>query len=404
MTSPALPIEAFAAALAALPLMTTHRLAVLLGEGDAAAAWNCAVGAARPTRPATAELVKDERLRRTWSARGTADVERGWQRCIRGGIDVALAGGTRYPPPFAGIPSPPPVVFSRGRCPGWDVRRVGIVGTRNATANGRSVATQLGMQLAASGVCVVSGLARGIDSCAHRGALSALASEEHGHDGAPPVAVVASGPDVVYPPENRWLWEEVCRVGALLSESPPGTPPEAFRFPLRNRLIAALCEVLVVVESRLRGGSLLTVDLALELGVTVMAVPGSVRVASCEGTNGLIRQGAAPVTHVDDVMVALGLTAAASPATLHDRRPLPHPDDAALLALMGSDPASLEQLLLGSGRSLGEVALSLGRLEAAGWVQRTNGWYEMAGSELARPAAPRGVDTATGGSNAQAVL
>ena len=172
---------------------------------------------------------------------------------------MLLHGATGYPAVLADDLSPPPVLFARGDVAALDGRRVTIVGTRSATAAGREVAAELGAGLAQAGVRVVSGLARGIDGWAHRGALSAVG-------GGPPVGVVASGLDVVYPPEHRPLWDEVVERGVLLSEVPPGTTPHALRFPLRNRILAALGEVVVVVESKRKGGSLITVEEALLRG------------------------------------------------------------------------------------------------------------------------------------------
>ena len=184
-------------------------------------------------------------------------------------------------------------------------RRAALIGTRSATASGRYLASHLAFELAMNDVCVISGLARGIDAWAHRGALRAL--EKDGKSAAPPVGVVASGLDYVYPKENGDLWREVAQVGALLSESAPGTPPEAFRFPLRNRILAALCEVLVVVESRDKGGSMITVDEAQKRDVTVLAVPGSPRNIASIGTNLLVQQGCLPIIDAEDILVALGL-------------------------------------------------------------------------------------------------
>ena len=152
-----------------------------------------------------------------------------------------------------------------------DARRVGIVGTRNSTQQGAATAARFGHELAAAGVVVVSGLARGIDGAAHRGALAA--------DAAAPVAVVGNGLDVPYPRRNAELWERSPTRGVIVSEWPPGTRPDAFRFPLRNRILAALCEVLVVVESRERGGSSDHRPRGGDRGVDVFAVPGRVAAA-----------------------------------------------------------------------------------------------------------------------------
>jgi DNA processing protein len=234
-------------------------------------------------------------------------------------------------------------------------------------------AARLGHDLAAAGVSVVSGLAKGIDGAAHRGALAADA-------GAPPIGVVASGLDFIYPRQNAALWEQVASRGLLCAEVPPGTPPSAHRFPARNRILAALAEVVVVVESRYKGGSLLTVGEANRRGIPVMAVPGSIRSPASEGTNLLLVDGATPAVDVLDVFVALGLEARPTRHRRPDRRPPPDHADRGLLELFGNDALTLDTLVLRSGRPLGDVALTLGRLEASGWIARTGAWFERTGA------------------------
>jgi DNA processing protein len=213
---------------------------------------------------------------------------------------------------------------------------------------------------------VVSGLALGIDGAAHRGVLEA---------GGSPVGVVGSGFDVVYPSRHRDLWERVGEAGVLLGEAPLGARPEAWRFPARNRIIAALSHLVVVVESHAAGGAMLTVKEAADRGIPVMAVPGSVRSSSSAGTNLLIADGCAPVLDTTDVIVALGLTAA-SRAAATDPRPPPDPTQQAVLAAFDWEPATLEHLATRTGMRLPELALALEGLLAAGWVMAAGGWYE----------------------------
>jgi DNA processing protein len=211
-------------------------------------------------------------------------------------------------------------------------------------------------------------LATGIDTAAHQGALQAA--------GSLPIGVVGSGHDVVYPPANRSLWSKMAESGVLLAEVPPGTQPLAYRFPLRNRIIAALSEVVVVVESRAAGGSMHTVDQAARRGVPVLAVPGSLNNRAAEGTNRLISEGCQPATDVADVLMAMGLERSGQMRFPVDRRPRPNSADAAVLDLIGTDPVPIDRLVEASGRSVVDVALSLGRLEADGWVLCTGGWFE----------------------------
>lgn len=206
---------------------------------------------------------------------------------------IALAEPA-YPKQLAALEDAPPLLAVGGNPHLLERQAVGVVGARNASLNGRRLATRLARELAQAGLVVVSGLARGIDAAAHGGAL------EGGT-----VAAIAGGLDVVYPPENAELWEEVRARGALVGESPPGTQPTARHFPRRNRLIAGLSLGVVVVEAALRSGSLITARLATEAGREVFAVPGSPLDPRAQGCNRLIRDGATLVETAADVIEGL---------------------------------------------------------------------------------------------------
>jgi DNA processing protein len=365
------PPEAYAAALAGLPGMWPSRLRSLLRRRRPASAWASVTGAA-PLDKVLADATKRHAgLVDEWRAAALRQPPAAvWERCQHAGIAVHVLGQPSYPSVLAADREAPAVLFARGRLDALDGRRVAVVGTRNATAAGRSIAHDLGAGLAEAGVRVVSGLARGIDGWAHRGVLST--------HGAPPVGVVACGLDVVYPAEHRRLWEDVAQHGLLLGEVPPGTRPDAFRFPLRNRVLAALAELVVVVESRATGGSLVTVDAAERRGVPVMAVPGSLRSPAAEGTNRLLVDGAIPVIDVTDVLVALGLSTGRRAGPASEERPTPAAPDQQVLDLFAGDPLDLERVIAVSGRPLADAALALARLETAGWLVRTGGWFERA--------------------------
>ncbi|MBA3288102.1 MAG: DNA-protecting protein DprA, partial [Acidimicrobiia bacterium] len=292
--------------------------------------------------------------------------------CRAAGITVVTDRDREFPELLRRDPQPPAALFVRGDLTALDVRRVGVVGTRNATRAGRQVAFELGRDLAAADVAVVSGLAKGIDGAAHRGTLSIAAGR--------PVAVVGNGPDTPYPRQHAELWAAVCERGVLLSEWPPGSPPEAFHFPLRNRILAALSEVLVVVESRERGGSLITAQAALERSVDVMAVPGSVRNRAACGTNELLRDGAAPVTSADDVLIALGLDTRRAGRASFDPRPLPRGLDADVLRRCRRDPCTLDELVVDLAVPITDAAMAVARLERSGWIGDSGGWFEAVGS------------------------
>ncbi len=225
--------------------------------------------------------------------------------------------------PFSDDPEPPLLLFCKGdtsllgRQPS-----VAIVGTRRCTAVGRRVAFTLGADLAEAGVAIVSGLAAGIDTAAHRGALSS--------DGAV-IGIAGTGLDVVYPASNYDLWQEVASRGLLATESRRGTKPERWRFPARNRLIAGLVDAVIVVESHKSGGALLTVDEAAERGCPVFAVPGSVMSPASDGSNNLLRDGCNVVTSADDVLAYLDLVS-----------PRPRP----VVTQVPEDESSIEQQAL----------------------------------------------------------
>jgi len=249
------------------------------------------------------------------------------------------------------------------------VRRVGIVGTRNPTRRGAQIAARFGDELAAAGVCVVSGLALGVDGAAHRGALAAAS--------AAPAAVVANGHGDPYPRRHRALWEQVAEVGVIVSEWPPGTAPDPFRFPQRNRILAALSELVVVIESRERGGSLITAREAAERGIDVFAVPGPIDQRSCVGTNRLLEDGAAPAASTDTVLAALGLDTRRAGSRRFDARPRPAGDEAVALDLCRVRPQSVESVAASERWDLARAAMALARLERTGWAAESGGWFEQ---------------------------
>ena len=377
MTTTSDPTERIAACrLAALPFVTAHRLRVLLARDRPSTIVERLRDGDRGGDPVVDKLMAF----RPSAAAGRTLAEL-WRDALRNrssdddlasDVDVRVWGTVDYPECLVHDPSAPAILFSRGDVAVLNGRRVAIVGTRNATEHGRGAARRFGAELSEAGVEVVSGLARGIDASAHRGLL------ESGGSGRP-VAVVASGLDVVYPPEHDRLWATVGERGFLCTESPPGTKPEPFRFPLRNRIIAGMSEIVLVVESRLDGGSLITVREALHRGVTVMAVPGATSTRASQGTNMLIRDGALVALDTGDVLATLGLDNRRASGRF-DPRVAPTGIDARILDLFDAEPLSLDDVATRAGESvgatLGSTAVSLGRLEAGGWLICTSGWFE----------------------------
>ncbi|MEY2958510.1 MAG: processing protein DprA [Actinomycetota bacterium] len=367
---------AIAAAITTIPGLGPARIRLLLGHHEPGEAL-----AALRGRASLHPMV-----RRAIPADSLADIRRAAEhvrpsviaeRCAEHRIDVLLDGDPDYPVALAGDPERPVVLFVRGDRSVLDARRVAVVGTRNATRAGLATADDLGRQLSEAGVAVVSGLARGIDGAAHSGVRSV-----HTVGSGAAVGVVGCGLDRPYPRQHTALWNWVGEHGLLVSEWAPGTEPTGWRFPMRNRIIAGLAEVLVVVESRERGGSLITAGLAIDRGVEVMVVPGSPRCRASSGTNQLLAAGAAPVTSVDDVLVMLGLDHRRDTGAPYDPRPRPDAEGRRVLEACSVEPMNLDGLMTATGLPLHTVALAAARLERSGWLVEAGGWFEPLGSRL----------------------
>lgn len=291
------------------------------------------------------------------------------QLARRAGARLLLREDDEYPAPLRAIPDPPPFLLARGELRAEDALALAIVGSRHATPYGVAVAERLAAELAARGVTIVSGLARGIDTAAHRGALAA---------GGRTIAVLGCGVDVCYPPENRRLVGRVIERGALLSQFPLGTPALPRHFPLRNRTIAGLALGAIVVEAAERSGALITAGHAGELGREVFAVPGPVTSELSRGANRLIQDGAKLVQRWEDVVAELPevwrrclreAPGVAMPVGT------PEGDEERVLALVGGDPVHIDRVIERSGVPSGRTAAVLLSLELKGWVQRLPGQH-----------------------------
>jgi DNA processing protein len=278
-------------------------------------------------------------------------------------------GDPHYPALLASIPSPP-ALDVRGSLVASDALAIAVVGSRRATPYGMEVAESLAADLAARGVTIVSGLARGIDTAAHRGALAA---------GGRTLAVLGHGISHVYPPENAALAEAIVERGALLSQFPAGLPPLSSLFPARNRTLAGLALGVVVVEAAERSGALITAGLAGDLGREVFAVPGRITSAASRGTNGLIRDGARLVGHWSDVVSELGeswrrLIDDAPTRGEPAARPAPGSDEARMLEQLSADEAQhIERLIARAGVDAARAAAALIGLELAGCARQLSG-------------------------------
>ncbi len=351
-------------ALASLPDVGAQRFARLVSVFGHPAGVFESVGsqelASQKLPQPASDALKD--LARNWGGRlgqapGVAEVV---EAAEREGLDVICLGTAEYPPSLARIVDPPPVLFRRGPA-SLEESAVAIVGSRGATGYGRLMAERLGFDLARRGITVVSGLARGVDGAAHRGALAA---------GGKTIGVLGCGVDVVYPLEHRSLMERMAAEGGLLSELPPGTLPAPHHFPARNRIISGLCWGVVVVEAGERSGALITARLAMEQEREAMAVPGNATSPMSRGPHRLIREGAALVESADDVLEALGLKpggpelrpAAFAGNRLPSARTVDGMERLVLEALTGQ-PAGTDDLVAATGLAAANVQAALMLLE-----------------------------------------
>jgi DNA processing protein len=359
MRDRSLPEAAYWVAFSHLPGIGPRRFDRLLQcFGTAAAAWHAPDLALRRIFPG-------EGGERLLAARRGLDPEACWQAIERAGITVVLRSDRGYPLRLAAIADPPFLLYVRGALP-LEEPAVAVVGSRRASPYGLAVAECLGRDLARAGVWVVSGLARGIDTAGHRGALSA---------GGQTLAVLGSGLERVYPPEARSLARRIAASGGVVSELAPQTPPLAGHFPVRNRIIAGLSLGVVVVEGACDSGAMITAQLAAEQGREVMGVPGAVTGEGSRGPHALIRDGAALVESARDVLEVLGLRlpetqfqASAGETDLNEthRR---------LLAQLGVEPRLPEELAERTGLEPGDILAALLVLETAGRVRRSGAGY-----------------------------
>jgi DNA processing protein len=313
-----------------------------------------------------AHVLDVPRTRRFEQFRRAFDEEGFRRELVARGLRWLARSDPAFPPLLRSIHDPPPGLFVRGTRE-LDLLAqpaVAIVGARACSAYGTSVAADLGRELASAGVLVVSGLARGVDAAAHRGALATGTT----------VAVLGCGVDRDYPRAHAALAAEVAARGLIVSEYAPGVEPAPWRFPARNRIVAGLTQATVVVEARERSGALITADLALDEGREVLAVPGEITSALSHGTNQLLRLGAVPVTCAGDVLAAIGIEPPPAPEpsvlTLEPRLE-------SIRAVVGDSATTANELARRTGQSAGAVAAALAELELLGLVEEAEGVYRI---------------------------
>jgi DNA processing protein len=269
-----------------------------------------------------------------------------------------------YPNNLKQIYDPPALLYVRGDLQAKDDLAISMVGSRLSSSYGRMITERIAGDMARHGVTIVSGMARGIDSAAHRGALSA---------GGRTIAVLGCGVDIVYPPENRRLFEEITAHGAVISEFPMSTPPEGTNFPRRNRIISGLSLGVVVVQADSRSGSLITAGLALEQNRDVFAVPGNVGMARSRGTNRLIKQGAKLVESADDILEEILPRFQHQGLEPTDVKPSLEDEEERVFRIIEDEPAHIDSIIAQTGMDASRVSAILLQLELKGLVQQLPG-------------------------------
>lgn len=336
--------------------------ALLDGFGNAEAAWNASPEALVDAGFSRKIVESFQRVRKGVS------LEQIWERIQSLGVHVLTWDDEGYPRHLKEIDQPPPVLYIRGSLMPEDEWAVAIVGTRRVTSYGRQVAEEVATTLAHSGVTIVSGLARGVDSIAHQAALNA---------GGRTLAVLGNGVDLVYPPEHRRLADQIIEHGALVSDYALGTPPDGLNFPPRNRIISGLSMAVIIIEAGQTSGALITAEFAAEQGRDVFAVPGNINAPQSQGTNRLIRDGAQPLLSPQDVLEALNLTMVTEHQAARVALPT-DPIESRLYKLLSREPMHVDEIHAQANMPIETVSATLAMMELKGMVRQVGGMNYIA--------------------------
>lgn len=307
-------------------------------------------------------VIREELAGRMIEAKSAINWEREKEMLIRKHIRFITIDDTEYPERLRFLPDAPYGLFVKGMLPAEDKKTVAIVGARQCSEYGREIAGRLGEVLAEQGVEVVSGMAKGIDSAGHFGALRRNANT---------YAVLGCGTDVCYPPGNRMLYEKIARSGGIISEYPPGTQPLPRNFPLRNRIISGLCDILIVVEAKEKSGSLISADAALEQGKDVYAVPGRLDDALSAGCNRLIKQGAGIIISPEDFMKDLGFLSNRKKGRQKKSKNLLEKEEMLLYSVLSLQPRNINEIINATGLDASHCICLLAKMEEKGYIRET---------------------------------
>ena len=346
--------EYWLAGIAALPGRKKIYLKNLLGE---AKRLYCMPGERLEQIPILTEYEKEGI--RAAKKKTEEDLEKELAYCRQKGIMLAVWQEAAYPVRLEHIYNPPYGLFYRGKFPDGGQKAVSVVGARNCTCYGKTVAQQVGKELAAAGILVVSGMAAGIDGAAQQGAL---------YGGGSTLGVLGCGVDICYPAANRELYERLATDGCVVSEYPPRTRPLALNFPQRNRIISGLSDVVLVVEAREQSGSLITVDFALEQGKDIYAVPGRISDLSSGGTNRLIQQGAGIYLNMENFLESMHIFAKTEENSCKKQKLSLENLERLVYSCLDLTPRNLESLWAETGLDLGRLVETLGTLQEMGVV------------------------------------
>lgn len=331
--------------------------AILDHFGDLETAWNA------PADVFALAGMPAKVLENLARVRGKTNLEYVLEYLHRQGIQVITWEDANYPARLKEIDQNPPVLYVRGEILDEDGWAVAVVGTRRVTAYGRQIASEVASFLAQNGITLVSGLARGVDAISHEQAL---------RNGGRTIAVLGSGVDVIYPPENLRLAEKIMAQGAVISDYAPGTQPDAINFPPRNRIISGLSKGVVVVEAGDTSGALITASFAANQGRDVFAVPGNINAPQSRGANRLIQDGARPLLRPEDLLDILQLNSIE--AHKEARRALPvDADEARLLQVIALEPLHIDEIQARVGLTIEKVSATLTMMELKGLVRQVGG-------------------------------
>jgi DNA processing protein len=322
--------------------------------GDIETAWN-----ASPAELEAAGL-SSKLIEALSAVRSSDQLTRTWETLQKGGIDVLTWEDAKYPRRLKEIDQPPPVLYLRGELSEEDQWCVAVVGTRRVTAYGRQVTEEIVATLVRAGLVIASGLARGVDAIAHQTALN--------NDGRT-LAVLGSGVDQIYPPEHKNLAAQIIQHGALVSDYPPGTAPEAYNFPPRNRIISGLAQAVAIIEAGEKSGALITAAFAAEQGRPVFAAPGQIHAPQSKGTNILIREGAHILLDAQDILEMLNLKQIGQQRVARVTLPT-DTTEAQLYALLGHEPLYIDEIHQQSNLPVEKVSAALTLMELKGMVRQ----------------------------------